>query len=41
MTAAATSIKGTGLGLRRGTLMRELEDGVPDSVSFFEVAPEN
>jgi uncharacterized protein (UPF0276 family) len=35
------SIRGTGLGLRRGPLLRELEAGVPDCVSFFEVAPEN
>ena len=34
-------ISGAGLGLRRGTLMRELEAGLPSSVSFLEVAPEN
>lgn len=30
-----------GLGLRRGPLMAELEAGLPASVSFLEVAPEN
>jgi hypothetical protein len=34
-------VRGAGLGLRRGALMRELEDGPPASVSFLEVAPEN
>jgi len=34
-------IRGAGLGLRRGALMRELEAGLPASVSFLEVAPEN
>jgi uncharacterized protein (UPF0276 family) len=34
-------IRGAGLGLRRGALMREVEDGLPPSVSFLEVAPEN
>jgi uncharacterized protein (UPF0276 family) len=45
MTSVASTrpyaINGTGLGLRRGPLMRELETAVPDCVSFFEVAPEN
>ena len=30
-----------GLGLRRGSLMRELEESFPANVSFLEVAPEN
>jgi hypothetical protein len=34
-------LAGTGLGLRRGRLMAELEDGVPEVVRFFEIAPEN
>lgn len=34
-------VKGVGLGLRRGNLMRELAETRPESVDFLEVAPEN
>lgn len=33
-------VRGAGIGLRR-SMLGELADGVPDSVSFMEVAPEN
>ncbi|MDX1442265.1 MAG: DUF692 domain-containing protein [Gammaproteobacteria bacterium] len=34
-------VEGAGLGLRRGKLMRELEENPPAQVDFLEVAPEN
>lgn len=34
-------VSGVGLGLRRGTLMRELEENPPANIDFLEVAPEN
>ena len=34
-------VQGAGLGLRRGALMRELEENPPLQVDFLEVAPEN
>lgn len=34
-------VHGSGLGFRRGTLMQELENNLPDSIDFMEVAPEN
>jgi hypothetical protein len=34
-------VQGAGLGLRRGALMRELEENPPSEVNFLEVAPEN
>ena len=34
-------VDGAGLGLRRGQLMTELEEYIPDSINFMEVAPEN
>lgn len=34
-------VHGAGLGLRRGLLMEELEQGIPDTINFMEVAPEN
>lgn len=34
-------VQGVGLGLRRGALMRELEEHPPSEVDFLEVAPEN
>lgn len=34
-------VHGAGLGLRRGQLMTELEQGIPDAIQFMEVAPEN
>jgi len=38
---ASQPLRGAGLGLRRGALMREIEDALPGTVSFLEVAPEN
>ncbi|MGD8619845.1 MAG: DUF692 domain-containing protein, partial [Gammaproteobacteria bacterium] len=40
VTANIYPVAGTGLGLRR-TLMGPLRDNPPDTVDFFEVAPEN
>ncbi|CAA6826395.1 MAG: FIG023677: hypothetical protein [uncultured Thiotrichaceae bacterium] len=34
-------VTGAGLGLRRGELMESLEKGIPSSIDFMEVAPEN
>jgi len=34
-------VQGSGLGFRRGTLMKELEKNLPDTINFMEVAPEN
>lgn len=34
-------VSGAGLGFRRGKLMTELEENLPDSISFMELAPEN
>ncbi|MCK5726514.1 MAG: DUF692 domain-containing protein [Thiotrichaceae bacterium] len=34
-------VHGAGLGLRRGQLMEELEKGIPETINFMEVAPEN
>jgi len=40
MTNETTRLTGAGIGLRRA-MMRELLDGVPDEIDFFELAPEN
>ncbi len=40
MTVASCPVNGAGLGLRR-VLMDPLAERVPDSIGFFEVAPEN
>lgn len=37
----AYPVKGAGLGFRRGQLMTELEENLPASIDFMEVAPEN
>ena len=34
-------VNGAGLGFRRGKLMEELEESLPGSIDFMEVAPEN
>lgn len=34
-------VNGAGLGFRRGQLMTELEENLPTSIDFMEVAPEN
>ncbi|RMG55376.1 MAG: DUF692 domain-containing protein [Gammaproteobacteria bacterium] len=40
MNSSKPALHGAGLGLRRD-LLDELEQGIPDSIDFFEVAPEN
>ena len=37
---SASPVRGAGVGLRR-SMLAEVAGGVPDSISFFEVAPEN
>lgn len=39
-TANPFGLTGSGLGLRRA-LLPALQTGVPDSIAFFEVSPEN
>lgn len=41
ITPPSYPVTGAGLGLRRGELMDSLEKGIPDSIDFMEVAPEN
>jgi len=41
ITPQSFPVTGAGLGLRRGELLDSLEKGIPSSIDFMEVAPEN